>query len=129
MKGFSSFRIILCPIQSGSSRILELMQREHSAEEYETAVRKIRAAQPETVFNTQIIIGFPSESEAEFHETLQRVARCRFNSVVVFPYDDKTGTDSSGIDEKIPAPVIQRRMREAFRYFANEGVAAYYKCP
>lgn len=129
MEQFSSVRSILCPIQSGSSRVLELMQREHSAEQFEGAVMQIRTAFPQTVFNTQIIIGFPTETEEDFQETLSRVVRCRFNSVVIFPYDDKSGTDSSKIPEKVSAKVIQKRMREAFRYFAKEGVAAYYKCP
>ena len=129
MERFSSVRSILCPIQSGSSRVLELMQREHTAGQLEEVVMKIRTAQPQTVFNTQIIIGFPTETEEDFQETLNFVERCRFNSVVVFPYDDKGGTDSSRIQEKVPAKIIQRRMREAFRYFAKEGVAAYYKCP
>lgn len=126
---FSSFHSILCPVQSGSSRILELMQREHNAGQMERVLLKIRSAHPQTVFNTQIIIGFPTETEEEFQDTLNFVARCRFNSVVVFPYDDKTGTDSSKIQEKVSTKVIQRRMREAFRYFAREGVTAYYKCP
>lgn len=129
MEKISSLISILCPIQSGNSRILKLMQREHCAEELEKVVMKIRAAQPQTIFNTQIIIGFPTETEEDFQDTLHFVARCRFSSVVVFPYDDKTGTDSAEIHEKVPSKVIQRRMREAFRYFAREGVAAYYKCP
>ena len=129
LESFSSVRSILCPIQSGSNRILELMQREHTAEKFETVVRKIRTQQPETVFTTQIIIGFPSEREEDFHETLDRVARCRFNSVVIFPYDDKDNSDSSLLAEKVPEKVIQQRMRQAFKYFAKAGVTAYYKCP
>lgn len=129
MNGLSFFDSILCPIQSGNNRILQLMQREHTAEQIAETLLKIRAIQPEAIFNTQIIIGFPTETEEEFRDTLHFVAGCRFSSVVVFPYDDKTGTDSEQIYEKVPAKVIQRRMREAFRYFASEGVAAYYKCP
>lgn len=129
MGGFSSFDSILCPLQSGNNRILQLMQREHTVEQLEEMVMKIRAVRPQMVFNTQIIIGFPTETEDEFKDTLHFVARCRFSSVVVFPYDDKSGTDSARIQEKVPARVIQKRMREAFRYFAREGVAAYYKCP
>lgn len=129
MERFASVRSILCPIQSGSNRILELMQREHTAEDFEEVVKQIRTQQPETVFNTQIIIGFPSETEEDFHESLDRVARCQFNSVVIFPYDDKYGSDSSLLPEKVPEKVIQKRMRQAFQYFAKAGVTAYYKCP
>lgn len=129
MERFASINSILCPIQSGNSRVLDLMQREHTAEEFEEVVKKIRRHQPQTIFNTQIIVGFPSETEDEFQETLERVARCQFNSVVVFPYDDKFGSDSSLLPEKVPAQTIQRRMRQAFQYFAKTGVTAYYKCP
>mgnify|MGYP004701571933 FL=1 len=129
MERFASVRSILCPIQSGSNRILELMQREHTAEDFEEAVKQIRTQQPETVFNTQLIIGFPSETEEDFHESLDRVARCQFNSVVIFPYDDKFGSDSSLMPEKVSEKVIQKRMRQAFQYFAKAGVTAYYKCP
>jgi threonylcarbamoyladenosine tRNA methylthiotransferase CDKAL1 len=75
MERISSLISILCPIQSGNSRILQLMQREHSAEELEDVVMKIRAAQPQTIFNTQIIIGFPTETEEDFQDTLHFVAR------------------------------------------------------
>jgi len=129
MEHFSSVRSILCPIQSGSNRILELMQREHTAERFEEVVQQIHAQQPQTVFNTQMIIGFPSETEEDFYETLERVERCQFNSVVIFPYDDKYGSDSALLPEKVPEKVIQKRMRKAFQYFAKAGVTAYYKCP
>lgn len=129
MEHFSSVRSILCPLQSGSNRVLELMQREHTAERFEEVVQQIHTQQPRTVFNTQIIIGFPSETEEDFYETLERVARCQFNSVVIFPYDDKFGSDSALLPEKVPEKVIQKRMRKAFQYFAQAGVTAYYKCP
>lgn len=129
MNGLSFFDSILCPIQSGNNRVLQLMQREHTPAQIAETLLKIRAIQPQAVFNTQIIIGFPTETEEEFRDSLEFVAKCRFNSVVVFPYDDKSGTDSSRIENKVPPRVIQRRMREAFRYFARSGVTAYYKCP
>jgi threonylcarbamoyladenosine tRNA methylthiotransferase CDKAL1 len=129
IENFASVRSILCPIQSGSSRVLGLMQREHTAEQYEEAVQRIRVQLPKTAFHTQIIIGFPSETEEEFQQTLDLVARCMFDSVVIFPYDDKDRTGSSILEGKIQANVIQRRLRTAFKFFAKAGVKAYYKCP
>jgi MiaB/RimO family radical SAM methylthiotransferase len=129
MERFSSVRTILCPIQSGSDRILELMQREHTIEQFEEAIKKIQMRQPQIIFSTQIIIGYPTETEDDFHMTLECVARCRFNSVVIFPYDDKNGTDSSLITDKVPANIIEKRVLKAFKYFAKENVTAYYKCP
>jgi threonylcarbamoyladenosine tRNA methylthiotransferase CDKAL1 len=129
MEGFSSVRSILCPVQSGSNRILELMQREHTAEQFEETVKKIQSKRPQIAFNTQLIIGYPSETEEDFQKTLESVVRCKFNYVVVFPYDDKDGTDSSLQPDKIPADVIEKRVRKAFSYFAKKHVTAYYKCP
>jgi MiaB/RimO family radical SAM methylthiotransferase len=127
MDHFSLVRSILCPIQSGSSRVLGLMQREHTAEQLEEAVKKLQAQQPQIVFNTQIIIGFPSETEHDFQETLDFVVRSGFKSVVIFPYDDKDGAASSLFPEKIPAKMIQKRMRKAFRSFKKAGVTTHYK--
>jgi tRNA A37 methylthiotransferase MiaB len=129
MERFSSVRTILCPIQSGSNRILELMQREHTIEQFEEAVKKIQIRHPQVLFSTQIIIGYPTETEDDFHMTLECVARCQFNSVVIFPYDDKSGTDSSLISDKVPSEIIEKRVLKAFKYFAKANVTAYYKCP
>ncbi len=129
MDQFSSLRSILCPIQSGSDRILESMQREHTSDQFETAVMNIRTRQPQIKFHTQIIIGFPSETEEDYQKTLNLVVRCRFDSVVIFPYDDKDRTMASVLTEKIPSHVIQKRIHRAFKFFANSGVTAYYKCP
>jgi len=126
---FSSVHSILCPIQSGSNRILELMQREHTAEQFEETVKKIHARQPQISIDTQIIIGYPFETEEDFQKTLECVVRCQFNYVVIFPYDDKDRTESSLLTEKVPPKIIEKRMRKAFQYFAHAGITAYYKCP
>jgi threonylcarbamoyladenosine tRNA methylthiotransferase CDKAL1 len=125
-EGFTSIRGILCPVQSGSNRILELMQREHTAEQFEEVVEKLHTKHPKIVFNTQIIIGFPFETEDDFQKTLDFVVRCKFDSVVIFPYDDKDRTASSQLQGKVPPQVIQRRMTQAFRFFKKAGVATYY---
>jgi threonylcarbamoyladenosine tRNA methylthiotransferase CDKAL1 len=129
MERFSSVRSILCPIQSGSDHVLELMQREHTAEQFEEVVKKIRRHQPQIAFHTQLIIGFPGETEENFQETLDCVVRCRFNSVLLHPYAEKGGSASELFSDKIPAEIISKRMREAFKFFKKAGVPAYYKCP
>ncbi len=129
IENFFYVRSVLCPIQSGSDRILELMQREHTAVQLEAVIKNIHKQLPQILINTEIIIGFPSETEDEFQETLDFVARCRFNWVVIFPYDDKDETASSFLPEKIPAKIIKKRVRKAFKYFAKAGITAYYKCP
>jgi threonylcarbamoyladenosine tRNA methylthiotransferase CDKAL1 len=127
LENFSSVRSILSPFQSGSNRILELMGREHTAEQYEEVVKKIHVKQPQTLFHAHIIVGFPSETEEDFHKTLDFVVRCGINSVVVFPYGEKSGCASALLQEKIPPKIIKRRMREAFKYFKKAGIPAYYK--
>jgi threonylcarbamoyladenosine tRNA methylthiotransferase CDKAL1 len=126
MDGFSAVRGILCPVQSGSDRILEIMQREHTARQFEEMMTKLHAQLPKTVFTTQLIIGFPSETEEDFHNTLDLVVRCKIDYAVISPYHDKDRTGSSQLPDKVPAEVIQKRMNEAFRFFKKAGVGAYY---
>jgi len=120
---------MLCPVQSGSDRILELMQREHTAGELQKILRKARQLQPQMNLETQMIVGFPSESESEFSATLDMVRQAQFNSVVVFPYHDKEGTPASEIQDKVSPEVIRKRMQSAFSYFRKHGIKAYYRCP
>lgn len=129
LPGLASLRSVLCPVQSGSDRILGLMQREHRAADISAAMQGLRQAQPGIVLDTQIIVGFPSETEQDFRHTLSLVKESRFNSVVVFPYHDKSQTPAASLPDKLPEKVIRRRMREAFGFFRREGIRAYYSCP
>ncbi len=129
MERFDSVKSILCPVQSGSDRILGLMQREHTGRMVKESVLKIKRRHPDILFETQIIIGFPSETREDFYSTLELVKDSGFNAVVVFPYHEKTGTMSVKIAEKVPEKIIRRRMKEAFQYFGRAGIGAYYNCP
>lgn len=129
LPGFSRVDNLLCPVQSGSDRILALMQREHTSDELLGAIQRIRELSPDTTLDTQIIVGFPGETVAEFRQTLDVVKAGGFNSVVVFPYHDKIGTVASSLADKVAGDEIKRRMRAAFRFFRQEGIAAYYSCP
>ena len=120
---------ILCPVQSASTRILDLMQREHSSEDIKTIFKKIRHINPNIHLNTQIIAGFPSESEAEFDETLDFIKDVHFNYVVVFPYHDKENTIASKLENKIPRDIINYRMKEARKCLKEEKIKVYFKCP
>jgi tRNA A37 methylthiotransferase MiaB len=120
---------VLCPVQSGSARVLELMGREHGPGELLRAMGRARHASPDVVLDTQIIVGFPSETDAEFGDTLRLVRDAAFSSVVVFPYHDKEGAAATALEPKVPARTIKLRMREAFRFFRRAGIAAYYSCP
>jgi threonylcarbamoyladenosine tRNA methylthiotransferase CDKAL1 len=120
---------LLCPLQSGNDRVLKLMAREHTLADFQQVLERFRRAGPHLDLTTQIIIGFPTETEEEFLDTLRAVRDIRFDSVVVFPYHDKEGTLSSRLEGKISQEIIRRRMRQAFRYFRREGIKAYYNVP
>jgi tRNA A37 methylthiotransferase MiaB len=119
---------VLCPIQSGSDRVLELMQREHCASELLDALSRLRVAYPTMQLDTQIIVGFPTETRADFERTLDFVRDAQFDSVVVFPYHQKEGTAASRLDGAVSRAEIDRRMRAAFRYFRDRGIRAYRSC-
>lgn len=120
---------ILCPIQSGSDRILDLMNREHATADFYEAWEKIQQANSAIQWTTQMMIGFPSETEADLEATLNLITRMRFDSVVIFPYHDKERTASSRIKEKISQNVIDRRVKRSKRHLRKKGIKVYMKCP
>lgn len=126
---FGRIKSMLCPVQSGNARVLELMEREHSPDELLAMLRHARQTNPAVALETQIIVGFPTETDAEFADTLRVVREGGFSSVVVFPYHDKEGAAAAELGPKVPPETIQRRMSEAFRYFRKAGIAAHYSCP
>jgi tRNA A37 methylthiotransferase MiaB len=126
---FSSVAGILCPVQSGSDRILGLMQRHHTSSDLLLAIQHLRDQHPDLELSTQIIVGFPSETEDDLAQTLELVRAARFNSVVVFPYDDKQDAASSRLPGKIVDKEIRRRTRAAIRFFRRQGIPAYHSCP
>jgi tRNA A37 methylthiotransferase MiaB len=128
-RSFRRVKSLLCPVQSGSARLLELMQREHAPGDLARTMLRARRQKPDIVLDTQIIVGFPTETDEELGDTLRLVRDAGFASVVVFPYHDKEGAPASEIGPKVPAATIKRRMREAFRWFRREGIKAYYSCP
>ena len=122
-------RSLLCPIQSGSPRVLDLMQREHTVDDIKRLIGKIRTLSPTTEFSTQIIAGFPTESDDDFEATLALVADLRFHWVIVFPYDRKKGTPAADMDGQVSNSVIQTRIKKALKYFRRKGIKALTSCP
>lgn len=120
---------ILCPIQSGSDRILELMNREHNVADFYSAWEKIQQANGAIQWTTQMMVGFPSETEADLEATLNLITLMRFDSVVVFPYHDKERTASSRMKDKVPQNVIDARVKKAKKSLRNHGIKVYMKCP
>lgn len=113
---FPSFRTVCpslhLPVQSGSDRILKRMGRLHTRAEFLEVVRGWRAAAPEGRLSTDIIIGFPGETEAEFEETLSLVREAAFEMVYPFAYSPRPGTPASALEaEAVPAEERSRRLR------------------
>lgn len=97
------------PVQSGSSRILKLMNRHYTKEQYLALVERIRTAMPEVSFTTDIIVGFPGETEEDFEETLDVVKKVRFDSAFTFIYSKRTGTLAAEMEDQVPEEVVGKR--------------------
>ena len=98
------------PIQSGSNEILKKMNRGYTAEMYLELIGKIRSCIPHASFTTDIIVGFPGESEAHFQETLNLVKQVRFDAAYTFLYSQRSGTPAADMDEQIPQEIKKERL-------------------
>ncbi|MGN0158038.1 MAG: tRNA (N6-isopentenyl adenosine(37)-C2)-methylthiotransferase MiaB [Brotaphodocola sp.] len=96
------------PLQSGSSRILKAMNRRYTKEQYLELVDRIREAMPDISLTTDIIVGFPGETEEDFEETLDVVRKVRYDSAFTFIYSMRTGTPAAAM-EQVPEDVVKRR--------------------
>lgn len=97
------------PVQSGSSRILKQMNRKYTKEQYLELVDKLRAAVPDIALTTDIIVGFPGETEEDFQETLDVVRQVRYDSAFTFIYSRRTGTPAAAMEDQIPEDVVKDR--------------------
>ncbi len=97
------------PLQSGSSRLLRIMNRHYTKEGYLALVEKIRAAIPDISLTTDIIVGFPGETEQDFEETMDVVGKAEFDSAFTFLYSRRTGTPAADMAEQVPDEVARER--------------------
>lgn len=97
------------PLQSGSSRILKIMNRHYDKEQYLEEVEKLRKAVPDIALTTDIIVGFPGETEEDFLETMDVVKRVRYDSAFTFIYSKRTGTPAATMDDQVPDDVVKDR--------------------
>ena len=97
------------PLQSGSSRILKEMNRRYTKEDYLAHVDRIRAAVPDISLTTDIIVGFPGETEEDFEETLDVVRKVRYDSAFTFIYSKRTGTPAAAMENQVPEDVVKVR--------------------
>ena len=97
------------PVQSGSSRILQKMNRRYTKEQYLELVRKIKTAILDISLTTDIIVGFPGETEEDFLETMDIVKQVRYDSAFTFIYSKRTGTPAAAMEEQIAEDVVKDR--------------------
>ncbi len=97
------------PIQSGSTEILRKMNRHYTKEQYLGLVERIRAVMPDISITTDIIVGFPGETEEDFLETLDVVRRVRYDSAFTFIYSKRSGTPAAEMLEQVPETVVKER--------------------
>ena len=97
------------PVQSGSSRILKAMKRAYTRERYLEKVRDVRAAIPGVAVTTDIIVGFPGETEADFQDTLDLVEEARYDAAYMFQYSPRPMTEAADLSNQIPKEVVQER--------------------
>ncbi|GAB4047905.1 tRNA (N6-isopentenyl adenosine(37)-C2)-methylthiotransferase MiaB [Catellatospora paridis] len=97
------------PLQSGSDAVLKAMKRSYRSDRYLSIIEKVRAAMPDAAITTDIIVGFPGETEEDFQETLRVVRESRFSSAFTFQYSIRPGTPAATMDNQVPKAVVQER--------------------
>jgi tRNA-2-methylthio-N6-dimethylallyladenosine synthase len=97
------------PLQSGSDRILKAMKRSYRADKYLGILDRVRAAIPEAAITTDIIVGFPGETEEDFQATMDVVRKARFSTAFTYQYSKRPGTPAADMDDQLPKEVVQER--------------------
>jgi tRNA-2-methylthio-N6-dimethylallyladenosine synthase len=108
---------VLCPhihlpVQSGSNRILERMRRRYTADEYRHLVDRLRASRSDLAVTTDLIVGFPGETDADFADTLKLVGDISFTDSFSFKYSPRPGTPAASMTDEVPERVAQARLEE-----------------
>jgi tRNA-2-methylthio-N6-dimethylallyladenosine synthase len=97
------------PLQSGSDKVLKDMRRSYRQEKYLGIIDRVRAAMPDAAITTDIIVGFPGETEEDFLETMKVVERARFSGAFTFQYSKRPGTPAAVLEDQVPKAVVQDR--------------------
>ena len=109
------------PLQSGSSRILKEMNRRYDKEKYLNLVEKIRTAIPDISLTTDIIVGFPGETEEDFQETLDVVRQAGYDTAFTFIYSKRTGTPAAAKEDQVPEDVVKDRFNRLLTLVQEQG--------
>lgn len=109
------------PLQSGSSSILKKMNRRYDKEKYLGLVDKIRTAIPDISLTTDIIVGFPGETEEDFQETLDVVSKANYDTAFTFIYSKRTGTPAASMPDQVPEEVVKERFSRLLALVQENG--------
>lgn len=107
------------PIQSGSTRLLERMNRRYTKEHYLELVNKLKTAIPDISLTTDIIVGFPGETEEDFLETIDVVQKAEYDSAYTFIYSKRTGTPAAAMEDQVPEEVVKERFQRLLNIVAE----------
>lgn len=99
------------PFQAGSNRILKLMNRKYTKEQYLELVKKIKNEIPDIALTTDIIVGFPGETEEDFMDTIEVIKMAEFDSAFTFLYSIREGTPAANMENQIPEDIKHRRLK------------------
>ena len=99
------------PLQSGSNNILKLMGRRYTKEEYITLFNKIKKALPYSSITTDIIVGFPNETDEDFNDTLEVVNTCKFDSAFTFIFSPRVGTPAAKMNDNVSLDIKEKRLQ------------------
>jgi tRNA-2-methylthio-N6-dimethylallyladenosine synthase len=102
-------RYLHLPVQSGSDDVLKRMNRHYTQEAYLALVARLYAAMPDLALSTDVIVGFPGETESDFEKTMQVVEAARYDQAFTFIYSPREGTPAATMDDQIPREVAQPR--------------------
>ncbi|GAA1478159.1 tRNA (N6-isopentenyl adenosine(37)-C2)-methylthiotransferase MiaB [Nocardioides aestuarii] len=97
------------PLQSGSDRVLKAMRRSYRQSKFLGIIERVRAAMPDAAITTDIIVGFPGETEEDFEQTMEVVRQARFSGAFTFQYSIRPGTPAATMEEQVPREVVQAR--------------------
>lgn len=114
------------PLQAGSNHILKSMNRRYDLDEFMDIVNKIRSIRPNISLTTDVIVGFPGETEEDFNDTLNFCEKVGFAKIHVFPYSDRNGTVASKMKDKIPGDIKKERVRRLIE-LSNKLEQNYFK--
>jgi len=110
------------PVQSGSNKILKLMGRRYTIEEYKKLFDKLKNARQEMTISTDIIVGFPGESQEDFNKTLELVDYCKYDNAFTFIFSERVGTPACKLKDKVDEKIKEERL-----HILNERVNKYFK--